>query len=78
MREGLHTVLAKHRLKNYYGAKYIGTKDGCPWYAVPCEQFEELFLDHALYMGKTDDRFGGEIFGMKFFAVDQNSWEQEN
>ena len=63
---------------NHYGAKYIGTKDGCPWYAVPCEQFEELFLDHATVIGDTDDRFVGEIFGMEFCAVDQNSWNMED
>ena len=55
MREGLHTALAKTRLKNHYGARYIGTEDGCPWYEVPCEQFEELFLDHAMSIGTTDE-----------------------
>lgn len=71
----LRTVLAKCMLKTYYGAKYIGTKKGCPWYAVPCEQFEELFEDHGLCMATTEDRFCAEIFGMEFCAVDQNMEE---
>lgn len=77
MREGLHTALAKTRLKNHYGARLIGIEDGCPWYEVPCEQFEELFLDHAMSIGTTDDWFCGEVFGMKFCAIDQNSRKQD-
>ena len=50
MREVIHTALAKTRLKNHYGARYIGT---------------------------TDDWFCGEIFGMKFCAIDQNSRKQD-